>query len=112
MRAVSSCKVQAEYERAREGLEDANQSIKSLQKAHTDSQSQLAKLSSNAVKQAEAARQQVPPEDELNQKCASLVECISMLRASKAVADAEARTCNLWRTRCIEVQSQRDALLP
>ena len=59
--------------------------------------------------QAEKAQAQGNPEEELSQKCSSLVECISMLRASKAVSDAEARTCNLWRTRCVAIQSQRDA---
>jgi len=94
-----------------EALNDAHESIKELQSCYQEVKDALQKVMSKALKESQTLAEGGDVDAELAGKCATLSECIQILQASKAVSDTEARTGSMWRTRCVELQAQRDAAL-
>ena len=116
--------VMSECSRQEEALMDAHDQIKTLQRSHTALDAALQKLSKKAADQAKRALAGVAApvpdgeaggptekEVELSDKCGSLLDVVNILQTNKAMAEADARTCMLWRTRCVELQAQRDSAI-
>merc|ERR1712196_190419 len=92
---------------------DANESVKALQSSHADLKNSIEEVMYKSMRECQSITSDPKADVDatLSAKSAMLQDCVQILQTSKAVSDAEARTCSMWRTRCIELQAQRDSAI-